>query len=138
MSTQAAPSVFRSATRPGRTWSSTTPPRRHTNYTLNATSVSTGTTPAMTTSGLRLTFRLTDANSFIMTIDRLCKRLGVDNTLTADLLANADQTITNLRIFTLNTGNGTSRDRISTVSVSLPFQRLRASHSDAWSAAWSG
>ena len=81
-----------------------------TNYTLNATSVSGGPVSVVTT-GMRLTFRLTDANSFILTVDKLANGIGVDNTLTADLLANANQTITNLRIFTLNAGTGTPRDQ---------------------------
>jgi hypothetical protein len=60
---------------------------------------------------LRLTFKLTDANSFVLTIDRLANGVGVDNTLTGDLLANANQTISNLRIFAVNAGTGTPRDQ---------------------------
>jgi hypothetical protein len=80
------------------------------NYTLNATSVS-GTPEPVVTTGLRLTFRLTDANSFILTVDRLANGVGVDNTLTADLLANANQTISGLRIFALDTENGSLRNQ---------------------------
>ena len=47
---------------------------------------------------------LTSANSFSMSIDQLSNGAGVDNTVTGNLLTNADQTITNLRLFNANGG----------------------------------
>ena len=74
-----------------------------TNYTVNASNV-TGTTPGFTTDGLCLSFTLTSANSFSLSIDQLSNGPGVDNTVTGNLLTNADQTITNLRLFNANGG----------------------------------
>jgi hypothetical protein len=73
------------------------------NYTVNASNVS-GTTPGFTADGLRLSFMLTSANSFSLSIDQLSNGVGVDNTVTGNLLGNADQTITNLRLFNANGG----------------------------------
>jgi len=74
-----------------------------TNYTVNASNVS-GSTPAFTAGGERLSFMLTSANSFSLSIDQLSNGVGVDNTVTANLLSNADQTITNVRLFNANGG----------------------------------
>jgi hypothetical protein len=73
------------------------------NYTVNASNVS-GTTPGFTTDGLRLSFTLTAANSFSLSIDQLSNGPGVDNTVTGNLLTSADQAITNLRLFNANGG----------------------------------
>ena len=73
------------------------------NYTVNGSGVS-GTTPGYTTDGLKLSFVLTSANSFTLTMDSLANGVGVDNTATGNLLGNADQTITNLRLFNANGG----------------------------------
>lgn len=73
------------------------------NYTVNASNTS-GTTPAFTTGGLRLSLLLNSANSFTLTIDSLANGVGVDNTVTGNLLSNADQSITNLRLFNANGG----------------------------------
>jgi hypothetical protein len=73
------------------------------NYTLNAANVS-GTTPGWTTDGLKLTFTLTAANSFAFTIDRLGNGPGVDHTLMGNLFSNANQSISNIRLFNANGG----------------------------------
>lgn len=73
------------------------------NYTVNAANVS-GTTPGFTSDGLRLSFTLTSANSFSLSIDQLSNGPGVDNTVTGNLLSNADQSIARLRLFNANGG----------------------------------
>ena len=75
------------------------------NYTVNGLSGTvSGSTPGFTTGGLKLSFLLTSANSFTMSIDQLSNGPGVDNTVTGNLLSNADQTIRNLRLFNANGG----------------------------------
>ena len=86
------------------------------NYTVNAANVS-GTTPAWTPHGLRLTFMLTDSNSFTMTMDLLQNGIGIDNTVTGDLLANVDQTITNFRIFNTSGGADVYFNNFSFVAI---------------------
>lgn len=73
------------------------------NYTVNASNVS-GTTPGWTTGGLRLSFTLGAANSFTMTIDQLNNGLGVDHTVTGSLFSNANQGISQVRLFNSNGG----------------------------------
>lgn len=74
-----------------------------TNYTVNASNVS-GSTPGFTTGGMRLSFTLTSANSFLLSIDQLSNGAGVDNTVTGNLLSNADQAISRIRLFNANGG----------------------------------
>jgi hypothetical protein len=73
------------------------------NYTVNAANVS-GTTPGFTAAGMRLSFTLTSANSFSLSIDQLSNGVGVDNTVTGNLLSSADQAISNIRLFNANGG----------------------------------
>jgi hypothetical protein len=73
------------------------------NYTVNASNVS-GTTPSFTAGGMRLSFMLTSANAFTLSIDQLSNGVGVDNTVTGNLLSNADQAISRVRLFNANGG----------------------------------
>jgi len=74
-----------------------------TNYTVNAQNVS-GSTPGFTSGGLHLTFMLNTSNMFTMTVDTLANGVGVDNTVTGNLLANANQGVAQLRLFNANGG----------------------------------
>lgn len=72
-------------------------------YTVNATDVS-GITPDATLGGLRLSFTLGAAYTFTLQIDRLGYGSAVDNTITGNLLTQANQSITRVRLFNANGG----------------------------------
>lgn len=79
------------------------------NYTVNADSVS-GTTPGFTDEGMTLTFTVTDADSFTLTIDELADGIGVNHTVTGDFLSAPDQRIAQIRMFNFNAGGGGERN----------------------------
>ena len=80
----------------------------NTNYTVNALSVS-GTTPGFTDEGMKLTFTVTDSDSFSLTVDELVDGEGVNHTVTGDFFNNADQRIAQIRFFNANAGfNGSN------------------------------
>ena len=78
------------------------------NYTVNAADqngpAQIDTTVGFTTGGMRLSFMPTSANSFSLSIDQLANGVGVDKTVTGNLIANADQAISNIRLFNANGG----------------------------------
>jgi hypothetical protein len=77
-------------------------------YTVNAADqngpTQIDTTLGFTSGGMRLSFRLTSANSFSLSIDQFANGVGVDKTIAANLISNADQAISNIRLFNANGG----------------------------------
>ncbi len=75
-----------------------------TNYKLNAKGGS-QTGPGFTLGGLRFTLTLTDTNTFVATADLLADGLGTNvTTFNADLFDNANQGVSQLRLFNSNGG----------------------------------
>lgn len=76
-------------------------------YVVNGSNTS-GSTPGYTTGGLRLSFTLTSANAFSFKMDRLENGVGVDNTVTGNLLAN--KPVTEVRLFNAHAGGDSNHD----------------------------
>jgi hypothetical protein len=95
------------------------------NYTVNASNVS-GTTPGFTSGGLRLALHLNATNAFSLTIDTLDNGVGVDNTVTGNLLNSADQQIHSLRLFNANGGPDVFFNSISAVPEVSPMLAVPA------------
>jgi hypothetical protein len=96
-----------------------------TNYTVNALNVS-GTTPGFTQGGLRLAFSLTASNAFTFTMDTLSNGVGTDHTVTGNLLANVDQSVSSLRMFNANGGPDVFFNSISAVPEVSPMVAVPA------------
>jgi hypothetical protein len=75
-------------------------------YKVNRSGGSVLTSIGFTDEGLRLSFVLTDANSFSFTIDQMINGVGIDQTMTDDLIPQTDLGIEKVRLFNFNAGSG--------------------------------
>src|SRR5262249_45681172 len=75
-------------------------------YKVNSASGSNATGVGFTNQGLHLTFRLTSANSFSMSIDQLSDGLGTNvTTVTGNLISQSGgESVSQLRLFNANAG----------------------------------
>jgi hypothetical protein len=81
-------------------------------YKVNRSGGSVASGVGFTNQGLHLTFQLTSANSFAMTIDQLTDGLGTNvTTVTGDLISQTGgQSVSQLRLFNANAGFGGDHD----------------------------
>jgi hypothetical protein len=79
-------------------------------YKVNRNGGSVLTSIGFTDEGLRLAFVLTDSDSFSFTIDRIENGVGVDATVTGDLISQGDLGIEKVRLFNFDGGGGGSNN----------------------------